>query len=115
MRARPPPPAWLGRSASRLLSAPRRYVSRRQDKGITHGRIFSILPFPMRFRVYPLRYRGRRLAWREVINGPTYVADLHTHEVKAGEERCTVATLLPDDPASELRLPLPYEPLLAGI
>jgi len=69
----------------------------------------------MRFKVYPLRYRGRRLAWREVINGPSYIGDLRTHEVTAGDERFTVATLFPDDPASQDRLPPLYEPVFAGI
>jgi hypothetical protein len=69
----------------------------------------------MRFKVYPLRYRGRRLAWREVLNGPSYVGDLHTHEATGSEERFTVATLRPDDPASEPRLPPLYEPVLTAI
>lgn len=67
----------------------------------------------MRFNVYPLPYRGRRLAWREVLNGPSYVGDLHTYEVEPPDERFTVATLFPDDPASEMRLPPLYEPVLA--
>ena len=68
----------------------------------------------MRFKVYPLRYRGRRLVWREVINGPAYIGDLRTHEMTAGDERFTVATLFPDDPASEGRLPPLYEPVFTG-
>jgi hypothetical protein len=68
----------------------------------------------MRFKVYPLRYRGRRLAWREVINGPAYIGDLRTHEVTACDERFTVATLFPDEPASEDRLPPLYQPILSG-
>ena len=69
----------------------------------------------MRFKVYPLRYRGRRLAWREVINGPNYVGDLITHEITAGEERFLVASLLPADPASDARLPPLYQPTLSGV
>ena len=69
----------------------------------------------MRFKVFPLRYRGRRLAWREVINGPSYVGDLVTHEVAAGDERFVVASLLPEDPASEVRLAPLYQPVLSGV
>lgn len=69
----------------------------------------------MRFKVYPLRYRGRRLAWRDVINGPSYVGDLRTHEMTAGDERFLVASLFPDDPASDDRLPPLYEPVLTGM
>jgi hypothetical protein len=54
------------------------------------------------------------LAWREVINGPTYIGDLRTHEVTAGDERFTVATLFPEDPASQDRLPALYQPILSG-
>src|ERR1044071_542533 len=79
------------------------------------GWISSILLSPMRFKVYPLRYRGRRLTWREVINGPSYLGDLVTHEVSAGEERFLVASLLPEDPASEVRLAPLYEPVLSGV
>ena len=69
----------------------------------------------MRFKVYPLRYSGRRLARREVIDGPSYVGDLVTHEVTAGEERFLVASLLPADPASDVRLPPLYQPTLSGV
>ncbi len=38
----------------------------------------------MRFRVLPLRRKGRRLPWRQVQNGPSYSDELITHirEVK---------------------------------
>jgi hypothetical protein len=68
----------------------------------------------MRFKVYPLRYRGRRLAWREVVNGPSYVGDLQTYEMQAGNERLTVATLRPDDPVETSPLSPLYEPVLLG-
>jgi hypothetical protein len=44
----------------------------------------------MRFKVYLLRYRGRRLAWRDVVNGPKYVGDVVSAEVTYGEERYQV-------------------------
>jgi len=69
----------------------------------------------MRFKVYPLRYRGRRLAWREIVNGPSYVGDLHTYEIIAGNERHKVATLRPEDPAAGALLPDLYEPALLGV
>src|ERR1041384_2751437 len=75
---------------------------------------FTVSP-SMRLKVYPLRFKGRRLAWREGLNGPSYVGDLLTHEMSAGEETFLVASLLPDDPASEVRLPPLYQPVLSGV
>jgi hypothetical protein len=53
----------------------------------------------MRFRVYLLRYRGRRLSWRDVVNGPKYVGDLISELVTVGEERYELLTLRSEDPA----------------
>jgi len=50
----------------------------------------------VRFKVYLLRRRGRRLPWRVVQNGPSYVGDLRTHSVDIGGERYTAASLHPD-------------------
>ena len=33
----------------------------------------------MRCRVFPLRRRGRRLPWREVVNAPSFEGDLSTY------------------------------------
>lgn len=68
----------------------------------------------MHFKVYPLRYRGRRLAWRDVQNGPRYVGDLQTYEIQAGDERITVATLRSDDPIAPALLPPLHCPVLLG-
>jgi hypothetical protein len=68
----------------------------------------------MRFQVYLLRYRGRRLAWRNVMNGPKYIGDLVTHHVTMGEERFNVLTLRPDDPAVPSPVPPLYEAVLLG-
>lgn len=68
----------------------------------------------MRFRVYPLRYRGRRLAWRDVVNGPKYVGDLVSEQVTIGEERYQLLTLRPTDPAAPSPLAPLYEPVLLG-
>jgi hypothetical protein len=68
----------------------------------------------MRFRVYLLRYRGRRLDWRDVANGPKYVGDLISELVIVGEERYELLTLRPEDPAVSSPVPPLYEPVLLG-
>jgi|tagenome__1003787_1003787.scaffolds.fasta_scaffold20693445_2 hypothetical protein len=56
------------------------------------------------------------VAWRgEVVNGPSYVGDLNTYEIVAGNERHKVATLRPEDPAAGALLPDLYEPALLGV
>jgi hypothetical protein len=69
----------------------------------------------MRFKVYLLRYRGRRLAWRDVVNGPKHVGDLVSHQVTMGEELFNVITLQPDDPAVASPIPDLFEADLLGI
>lgn len=69
----------------------------------------------MQFRVYPLRLRGRRLTWRDVRNGPSYVGELLTHERQSKAGRFIVATL--HDPLNHVAGPLLpdlYEPVLTG-
>lgn len=68
----------------------------------------------MKFKVYLLRRRGRRLAWRDVVNGPRHIGQLITHRVEAGTDRFTVATLRPEDPAASPPVPDLYEPVLLG-
>jgi len=68
----------------------------------------------LRFKVFLLRRRGRRLPWREVQNGPAYVGDLITHAVDVKGERYQVATLRPADPMAESPVPKLYEPVLLG-
>src|SRR5687767_9321495 len=68
----------------------------------------------VKFKVYLLRRRGRRLAWRDVQNGPRHVGELVTHAVDIGNERYTVATLRPLDPAAAASIPELYEPVLVG-
>src|SRR5438270_10465195 len=68
----------------------------------------------MRFRVYLLRRRGRRLGWRDVKNGPTYVGSLSTHvETHAGEQY-RITQLVPADPMSKEKPPALYEATLLG-
>lgn len=66
----------------------------------------------MRFKVYRLRRRGRRLPWREVINGPAFVGELISHAVEAGGERYNMLTLRPLDPMAPPLIPDLYEPVL---
>jgi len=68
----------------------------------------------MRFKVYLLRYRGHRLAWRDVLNGSSHVGDLVSHEVTMGEERFSVLTLRSEDPMVPSPVPALYEPVLVG-
>ena len=50
----------------------------------------------MRCRVYPLRRRGRRLPWREVVNGLSFEGDLSTYHLSLPDARYFVAKL--DEP-----------------
>jgi hypothetical protein len=68
----------------------------------------------MRFKVYLLRYRGRRLPWRQVSNGPKLIGDLISEQVTIGEERYNVITLRAEDPARPSPIPPLYEPVLLG-
>jgi hypothetical protein len=66
----------------------------------------------MRFKVYLLRHRGRRLAWRDVHNGRSYVGRLAMHVEHRNGEHYRVLKLEPSDPISENRPPALYEPVL---
>jgi hypothetical protein len=68
----------------------------------------------MRFKVYLLRRRGRRLSWREARNGPVYVGRLVTHSEEHGGERYSVTRLEPDDPMKADEMPQLYEAVLLG-
>jgi hypothetical protein len=68
----------------------------------------------MKFKVRLLRRVGRRLAWREVLNGAHHVGELVTHAVDVQGERYTVLTLRPEDPARAPPIPDLYEPVLLG-
>jgi hypothetical protein len=68
----------------------------------------------MRFKVFLLRSRGRRLPWRDVKNGKTYVGTLTTRVVEHNGERYSALDVLPADPMSSDRPPPLYEPVLLG-
>jgi hypothetical protein len=54
-------------------------------------------------------------AWREVINGPTYVGDLRSHIVQHGQERYNALTLFQSEaPVEGSAIPDLYEPVLLG-
>src|SRR5437879_7492451 len=69
--------------------------------------------FPaMQFRVYPMRQRGRRLPWREIENGPSYVGTLQSYRIKHGEQDYNAVGLSAGTPAEAKPLPDLYEPTL---
>jgi hypothetical protein len=68
----------------------------------------------VRFKVYLLRRRGRRLSWRDAQNGHAYIGALVTHEEQHGGERYSVLNLQPADPMSNDKPPPLYEPVLLG-
>lgn len=68
----------------------------------------------MRFKVYLLRRRGRRLPWREVVNGPAFVGELLSHAVEVRGERYKMLTLRPADPMARAPIPDLHEPVLVG-
>src|SRR5436853_5051540 len=76
--------------------------------------VCPVIEAAVRFKVFLLRERGRRLPWRKVMNGPHYVGELLTYAVQTGEERYTVATLRPLDPAAPSPIPELYGPVLLG-
>ena len=70
----------------------------------------------MRFKVYRLRCRGRRLPWRQVQNGPAYTGDLITHIREVNGELLVAATLInPVSPATDALLPELHEPVLVWV
>ena len=70
----------------------------------------------MRFRVYQLRRRGRRVPWREVANGRSYIGDLRTERVRHGDTNYEVAVLFPEaEPVKRRVIPDLYEPVLVSM
>lgn len=69
----------------------------------------------MRFKVFLLRRRGRRLPWLEVVNGPTHTGDLRSHSIERSGNRFHVLTLArADTPTAASAVPELYEPVLLG-
>ena len=70
----------------------------------------------MRFRVYSLRYHGRRRPWRDVIDGNSFEGDLLTYRRNAGNSVYLVATLIERNrPVDSALLPELFEPVLVGM
>lgn len=61
-----------------------------------------------------LRRRGRRLPWRGVKNGPTYIGRLVTHLEQHNGEQYSMLQLESIDPMSADRPPALYEAVLLG-
>lgn len=70
----------------------------------------------MRFKVYLLRHRGRRLPWRDVKNGKSYTGSLVTALFTPSDaEPYKVLDVEPSGgPLSDDRPPTLYEPVLVG-
>jgi hypothetical protein len=66
----------------------------------------------MQFRIYPMRQRGRRLSWRQIENGPSFVGTLQSYRIKHGEQDFRVISLRSGSPAEGKKLPDLYEPVL---
>jgi hypothetical protein len=71
-------------------------------------------PAIVRFKVYRLRRRGRRLSHREWINGPTHVGELQSFVRQFKGERYNVLELRPNNPKDDPPIPELYEPSLLG-
>lgn len=70
----------------------------------------------MRCRVYPLRHRGRRLPWREVVNAPSFEGYLNTHYLSLRDAHYLAAKLVaPGDGLCKPLLPELYEPVLTNV
>lgn len=66
----------------------------------------------MQFRIRSMRKRGRRLPWREIENGPSFVGTLQSYRVKHGEQDYNALGLSAGTPAEAKPLPDLYEPTL---
>lgn len=69
----------------------------------------------MRWRVYPLRRRGRRLSWREAQRGPFFEGELGTHYLALKAERVFVASLVGERAKMTRMLPDLFEPVLVTL
>ena len=59
-----------------------------------------------------MRRRGRRLPWREIENGPSFVGTLISYRMKHGEEDFEAISLQSGSPAEGKPLQDLYEPVL---
>jgi hypothetical protein len=59
-----------------------------------------------------MRQHGRRLPWREIENGPSYVGALISYTTKRGESTYSAVALQSGNPVESKSLPELYEPVL---
>ena len=69
----------------------------------------------MIFKVYLMRRGGRKLSWRDTINGPAFVGDLTLANVTSRNGLYKVAELIKPGGIATVLLPPLYEPVLTGI
>ena len=69
----------------------------------------------MRWRVYQLRRRGRRVSWREVQRRPFFEGELGTYYLMLKTERVFVASLVRERAKMSRMLPDLYEPVLVTL
>lgn len=69
----------------------------------------------MIFKVYLLRRGGRRLSWRDTLNGPAYLGDLSLGSVSAGNSIYKMAELKTQGGIVTRLLPPLYEPVVVSI
>jgi len=60
----------------------------------------------------PCDNAGRRLSWREIENGPSYIGTLQSYRIKHGDQDYDALTLSASAPAEDKPLPDLYEPAL---
>jgi hypothetical protein len=61
-----------------------------------------------------MRRRGRRLPWREIENGPSFVGRLISYRIRRGDQDFDAIKLSPTEPADSNTLPEMYSPVLDG-
>ena len=61
-----------------------------------------------------MRKRGRRLPWREIENGPSFLGTLVSFRTKHGEQHFQAISLQSGTPAEGKSLQDLYEPVLVG-
>jgi len=67
------------------------------------------------FKVYLMRRGGRKLSWRDTINGPAFIGDLTLGNVTSRNGVFKVAQLITPGGIATVLLPPLYEPVLTGI
>ena len=61
-----------------------------------------------------MRKRGRRLPWREIENGPSFIGTLVSYRIRHGDQDFQAVALQSGSPAEGKPLEDLYEPVLVG-